>query len=43
MFFSQGSEHSKGVSVLINPKSKFQLSCVETDPHRRYIIAKLQI
>ena len=36
-----GLQYSKGVSVLINPKSKFQLSAVETDPHGRFIIAKL--
>lgn len=29
--------------MLINPESKFQLSAVETDPHGRYIIAKLQM
>ena len=43
ILFSHGSEHSKGVSILVNPNSTFQLSTVEIDSHGRYIIAKLQI
>ena len=42
-FFSHGTEHSKGVTMLINPASKFQVSIVEIDPHGRYLITKLQI
>ena len=42
-FSSHGTEHSKGVTMLINPASKFQVSIVEIDPHGRYLIAKLQI
>ena len=43
ILFSHGSEHSKGVSILVYPNSTFQLSTVEIDSHGRYIIAKLQI
>ena len=43
ILFSHGSEHSKGVTILVNPNSTFQLSTVEIDSHGRYIIAKLQI
>ena len=42
-FFSRGTEHSKGVIMLINPASKFQASIVEIDPHGRCLITKLQI
>ena len=28
-FFSHGTEHSKGVTMLINPASKFQVSIVD--------------
>ena len=40
MYFSHGSEHSKGVCILVNPKSVYQLSIVETDTQGRYLIAK---
>ena len=43
MYFSHGSEHSKGVCILVNPKSTYQLSIVETDTQGRYLIAKLLI
>ena len=43
LFFSQGTEHSKGVTMLINPASKFQVSIVEIGPHGRYLITKLQV
>ena len=43
MYFSHGSEHSKGVCALVNPKSTYQLSIVETDTQGRYLIAKLLI
>lgn len=43
MYFSHGSEHSKGVCILVNPKSTYQLSIVETDTQGRYLIAKLSI
>ena len=43
VFFSHGTEHSKGVTMLINPASKFQVSIVEIDPHGRYLITKLQV
>ena len=42
-FFSHGTEHSKWVTMLINPASKFQVSIVEMDPHWRYLITKLQV
>ena len=42
-FFSNGREHSKGVTMLINPARKFQVSIVEIDPHGRYLISKLQV
>ena len=31
MYFSHGSEHSKGVCILVNPKSTYLLSIVESD------------
>ena len=31
-FFSHGTEHSKGVTMLTNPASKSQVSIVEIDP-----------
>ena len=44
VFFSHGTEHSKGVTMLINPASKFQVSIVEIiDPYGRYLITKLQV
>ena len=43
IIFSHGLEHSKRVSILVNPNSTFQLSTEERDSHGRYIIAKLQI
>ena len=43
LFFSHGTEHSTGVTMLINPASKFQVSIVEIGPHRRYLITKLQV
>ena len=42
-FFSHGTEHSKWVTMLMNPASKFQLSIVEIAPHWRYLITKLQV
>ena len=38
LFFSHGTEHSKGVTMLINPASKFQVSIVEIGLHGRYLI-----
>ena len=29
--------------MLINPASKFQVSIVEIDPYRRYVITKIQV
>lgn len=43
MYFSHGSEHSKAVCILVNPKSTYQLFIVETDTQGRYLIAKLSI
>ena len=43
LFFSHGTEPSKGVTMLINPGSKFQVSILEIDPHGRYLITKLQV
>ena len=43
VFFSHGTEHSKGVTMLINPASKFQVSIVEIDHHGRYLITKLRV
>ena len=43
MYFSHGSEHSKGVCVLVNPKSTYQLSILKNDIQGRYLIAKLSI
>ena len=43
MYFSHGSEHSKGVCILVNPKSAYELFIVETDTQGRYLIVKLLI
>ena len=42
-FFSHGTEHSKGVTMLTNPASKFQVSIVEIGLHGRYLITKRQV
>ena len=42
IFYSHGSEHSKGVCVLIKPNSLFQVDIVELDTNGRYIILRLK-
>ena len=44
MIFSHGTAHSKGVCMLLNPNSTFQLCNIQTDPQGRFIIiAKITI
>ena len=40
MFFSHGSEHSKGVCMLQRPNSLLSLKRLQADPEGRYIIAE---
>ena len=43
ILFSHGSEHSKGVCMLLSVNSGFSLSTVHADRDRRYITAKFNI
>lgn len=43
IFYSHGSTHSRGVCILLNPCSTFQLTSVQTDPHGRFLIVKITI
>ena len=43
IIFLHGSEHSRGVCMLLSINSGFSLSTVHTDWDRRYIIAKVNI
>ena len=42
IFYSHGSEHSKGVCVLIKPNSPIQVEIVELDTNGRFIILRLK-
>ena len=42
IFYSHGTEHSKGVCVLIKPNSLIQVEIVELDTNGRYIILGLK-
>ena len=40
-FWSRGTSHSKGVTVLFNPKVNYSLSDIDIDPNGRYIRVKV--
>ena len=42
MLFSHGTNHSRGVMVLISPELKFKISRVEADEDGRYILFKIE-
>ena len=39
--FSHGTEHARGVCVMVNPNSLFQVESVEIDQEGRFIVAKV--
>ena len=41
ILFSHGTEHARGVCVMVNSNSLFQVECVEIDQQGRFIVAKL--
>ena len=41
-FFSHGTEHPRGVCVMVNPNSFFQVESVEIDQEGRFIEAKVE-
>ena len=41
ILFSHGTEHARGVCVMVNSNSLFQVECVEIDQEDRFIVAKL--
>ena len=41
IIFSHGTEHARGVCVMVNPNSLFQEKGVEIDHEGRFIVAKL--
>ena len=41
IFFSHGTEHARGVCVMVNPNSLFQVESVEIDQEGRFIVAKV--
>ena len=41
IILSHGTEHSKGVCMLLNPSSNLQINTIESDPSGRYIILKV--
>ena len=43
IIYSRGTTHSKGVCILLNPSSPFNLSSIKVDPEGRFLIAKLTI
>lgn len=43
IIFAQGTTHSKGVCILLNPNSPFNLSGIQVDPEGRFLIAKITI
>lgn len=43
MFFSHGTKHSKGICILQRPLFTANLTCLESDPDGRFIIAKLEV
>ena len=43
IIYSRGTTYSKGVCILLNPSSPFNLSTIKVDPEGRFLIAKLTI
>ena len=43
IIYSHGTTHSKGVCILLNPSSPFNLSSIQVDPEGSFLIAKLTI
>ena len=43
IIYSHGTTHSKGVCILLNPSSPFNLSSILVDPEGRFLIGKLTI
>ena len=43
IFFCQGTVHSKGVCILLNPNSTSNFDVIQTDPQGRILISKLKI
>ena len=41
IFFSHGTEHARGVRVMVNSNSLLQVECVEIDQEGRFRVAKL--
>ena len=41
IIFSHGTEHARGVCLMVNPNSFFQVESVEIDQEGRFIVAKL--
>ena len=41
ILFLHGTEHARGVCVMVNPISLFQVECVEIDQEGRFIVAKV--
>ena len=43
IIYSHGTTHSKGVCILLNPSSPFNLSSIQVDAEGSFLIAKLTI
>ena len=43
IIYSHGTTHSKGVCILLNPSSPFNLSSIQMDAEGSFLIAKLTI
>ena len=43
IIYSRGTTHSKGVCILLNPSSPFNLSSIQVDAEGSLLIAKLTI
>ena len=43
MIYAHGTTHSKGVCILLNPNSPFNLNSIQVDPEGRFLIAKITI
>ena len=43
IIYLRGTTHSKGVCILLNPSSPFNLSSIKVDPEGSFLIAKLTI
>ena len=43
IIYSHGTTHSKGVCILLNPSSPFNLSSIQMDAEGSFLIAKLTV